>query len=96
METLKLEIRWIILGEDGRYVTLGRHSDPSPEELAQAEASLAAQGMAGWLVVMKGSYYAKTEPALMMVRSLGNPDHTYAEAVQAFQAGRTGILSRLG
>ena len=28
------ERRWIILGEDGRHVTMGRHSDPSPEELA--------------------------------------------------------------
>lgn len=49
MEAANLETRWIILGTDGRHVFLGRHSDPSPEELAQVEAGLAAQGLAGWL-----------------------------------------------
>jgi hypothetical protein len=39
------ERRWIVLGEDGRHITMGRHSDPSPEEVAKAEAGLAAQGL---------------------------------------------------
>ena len=44
-----LERRWIVLGTDGRYVTLGRASDPSEEEIRRAETSLRAQGLSGWL-----------------------------------------------
>jgi hypothetical protein len=89
------ERRWIILGEDGRHVTLGRHSDPSADELAQAEAGLAAQGLAGWLVVMEGSYYLKRTPILMMVRALCNPQRPFADAVDAFQAARKAKLDGL-
>ena len=73
MERVTLEVRWIILGTDGRHVTLGRHTDPLPEDIAQAEASLNAQGLAGWLVVMKGGYYLPQEPFLMMIRPLCQP-----------------------
>jgi hypothetical protein len=38
------ERRWIVLGTDGRHVSLGRDSDPSPEEIEAAEAALLAQG----------------------------------------------------
>ena len=44
MERAALETRWIVLGTDGRHVTMGRHTDPSPEEVEQAERGLAAQG----------------------------------------------------
>jgi len=37
------ERRWIVLGEDGRHVTMGRNSGPSPDEIARAEAGLADQ-----------------------------------------------------
>jgi hypothetical protein len=86
------ERRWIILGEDGRHVTLARHADPSAEELAQAEASLAAQGLAGWLAVMEGSYYLERKPSLMMVRPLCNPQRSFADAADAFQAARKAKL----
>ena len=92
MEASRLETRWIILGTDGRHVTLGRHSDPSSEEVAQAEARLAGQGLAGWLVVMKGGYYARQKPSLMMVRPLCDPQRTFAEAADAFQAHRDAAL----
>lgn len=95
VEAANLETRWIILGTDGRHVTLGRHSDPSPEELAQAEAGLAAQGLAGWLAVMKGGYYTRRKPALMMVRPLCDPQRPFAEAVEAFQAARKATLDGL-
>ncbi len=87
--------RWIVLGEDGRHVTLGRHSDPSLDEIAQAEASLAAQGLAGWLAVMEGAYYQRRKPSLMMVRPLFNPERPFAEAVDAFQAARRAKLDGL-
>ena len=95
MESAALETRWVILGTDGRHVTLGRHSDPSPEEVAAAEAGLAAQGLAGWLAVMKGGYYTKREPSLMMVRSLGDPQRSFTEAVVAFHAARKATLDGL-
>ena len=86
------ERRWIILGEDGRHVTMGRHSDPSPDELAQAAAGLAAQGLVGWLVVMEGAYYQRRKPSLMMVRPFCSPERPFAEAVDAFQAARKASL----
>jgi hypothetical protein len=61
------ERRWIVLTEDGRHITLGRYTDPSPEEIATAEAGLAEQGLSGWLAVMKGNYYERVQPSLMMV-----------------------------
>lgn len=95
MEASDLETRWIILGTDGRHVTLGRHTDPSPEEVAEAEANLAAQGLAGWLAVMKGGYYTGLSPSLMMVRPLCDPQRPFSEAVAAFQAARRASLNRL-
>jgi hypothetical protein len=86
--------RWIVLGEDGRYVTLGFHSDPSPDEIVKAEAGLAAQGLAGWLAVMEGAYYQHRKPTVMMVRPLCNPQLPFAEAVDAFQAARKASLDR--
>lgn len=95
LERAALETRWIILGTDGRHVTMGRHSDPSAEEIAQAEAGLAAQGLAGWLAVMKGGYYTRRKPSLMMVRPLCGPQRPFAEAVDAFQAARKATLDGL-
>jgi hypothetical protein len=95
VEAANLETRWIILGTDGRHVTMGSNSDPSPEELAQAEAGLAAQGLAGWLAVMKGGYYTRRKPSLMMVRPLCDPKRPFAEAVDAFQAARKTTLEGL-
>ena len=80
--------RWIVLGEDGRHITLGRYSDPSPDEIATAEATLAAQGLAGWLAVMEGSYHHVRAPSLMMVRALCSPARPFTEAVEAFHAVR--------
>lgn len=89
------ERRWIVLGEDGRHVTLGRHSDPSPAEIAQAEARLAAQGLAGWLAVMEGAYYERRIPTVMMVRPLCNPQRQFPEALAAFQEARKISLNGL-
>lgn len=83
-----LETRWIILATDGRHVTMGRHTDPSPAEIEQAEAALAAQGMAGWLAVMKGGYYHQRSPSLVAVRPLCNPQGTFENAAMAFEATR--------
>lgn len=95
MEAANLETRWIILCTDGRHVTLGRHTDPSPEEVARAEAGLAAQSLAGWLAVMKGGYYGADKPSLMMVRPLCSPTRPFAEAAENFQNSRDGALGNI-
>ena len=95
MEEVGLETRWIILGTDGRHITLARHSDPSPAALAEAEAGLQNQGLSGWLAIMKGSYYARQRPSLMMVRSLGAPNISFDLAVETFQATRAKSLANI-
>jgi len=77
------ERRWIVLGTDGRYVTLGRASDPSDEEVRGAEEALRAQGLAGWLAVMEGNPYVGKAPCLMEVRPLAGPAVPFAEAAEA-------------
>lgn len=89
------ERRWIVLGTDGRHVTMGRHSDPSPEEIGEAERGLAAQGMAGWLAVMEGGYYVRRKPSLMMVRPLANPARSFEEAAAEFEAKRKATVASL-
>ena len=93
MERAALETRWIVLGTDGRHVTMGRHTDPTPEEVEAAERGLAAQGLAGWLAVMKGGYYVRRKPSLMMVRPLANPARPFEEAAAEFEAKRKATLA---
>lgn len=93
MERAALETRWIVLGADGRHVTMGRHTDPSPDEVSEAERSLAAQGLSGWLAVMKGGYYVRRKPSLMMVRPLANPSRPFEDAAAAFEAKRKATLA---
>ena len=51
------ETRTVILASDGRFVTLGRYSEPTAEELSAATAALAAQGVTAWLATMTGNPY---------------------------------------
>jgi hypothetical protein len=80
--------RWIVLGEDGRFVSLSRATDPSEGEIARAEAALRAQGLAGWLAIMAGSPYATRTPSLLMVRPLADPKGNFDAASEAFRAAR--------
>ncbi|MGG5890707.1 hypothetical protein ACLF3G_26790 [Falsiroseomonas sp. HC035] len=72
-----------MLGIDGRYVTLGRASDPSEDEVRGAEDALRAQGLAGWLAIMEGNPYVGVLPSLMEVRPLASPSVPFADAVAA-------------
>jgi hypothetical protein len=87
------ERRWVIVSPDGRYVTLGRASDPSEEEILAAEEALRAQGAAGWLAVMEGNPYVGAVPRLMEVRPLAQPTTAFADAAAACLAA---ILARRG
>ena len=53
------ETRWIVLGIDGRHVSLGR-SEPSEAEVMAASDALAAQGLSGWLARMQGWLFGKS------------------------------------
>jgi hypothetical protein len=90
------ERRWIALGTDGRHVSLGRNSDPSPEEIEAAEAALMAQGHGGWLAVTSGVYWSRRARLdVLEVRHLGAPAETFAEAAAAFQQRRRERLAEI-
>jgi hypothetical protein len=86
------ETRWIVLCSDGRHSSLGRHSDPTEEELASVAASLTSAGLSGWLAVMKGAYYTRARPELLMVRPLAGEPGAWEEAARAFEAIRQGVI----
>lgn len=85
-----LEHRWLILGEDGRHIWLGRARDPDEAEIYAAQASLAARSEAGWLVVAEGDYWATgTLMTLLSVCPLAEPKTAFEVAARRFEAIRT-------
>ena len=76
--------RWVLLTETGEYSTLGRHREPSEEDIAAAEVALARVGQTGWLAVMSHSVHARAVPELIMVRALRDPKIPFEDAVRAF------------
>jgi hypothetical protein len=82
------ETRWIVLCTDGRHTTLGRHSDPDEGDITRAGAALAQAGLAGWLAVMKGGYYTRAQPELLMVKPLAGDPAGWEDAARAFETIR--------
>jgi DNA-binding transcriptional MocR family regulator len=82
------ETRWIILGADGRHVSLGR-TEPSEAEIVIASDALAAQGLSGWLARMQGEYYSRGKVMLESIKRIG-ADHEadWQAALAAFHAMR--------
>lgn len=87
------ERRWVVVAPDGRYVTLGRHSDPSEEEILAAEKALLSQELSGWLAIMEGNPWVGKAPELLEVRPLASPTTTFAAAAAACVAD---ILAKRG
>ena len=82
------ETRWIVLGADGRHVSLGR-TEPSEAEVASASHALAAQGLSGWLARMHGEYYSRARVKLEPLRAIGvAPEANWQAALAAFFAAR--------
>ena len=84
----RTETRWIVLGADGRHVSLGR-TEPSEAEIATASHALAAQGLSGWLARMQGEYYSRRKVTLERIQRIGaaqEPD--WQAALSAFHAAR--------
>lgn len=90
------EKRWLVVTQDGRHATLGRHTDPSPDEVAAAGSQLDTLGVAGWLAVSEGVYYSKTPVILLFVRSITTLEGNWDEAVSAFQQNaRVSLLNSM-
>jgi hypothetical protein len=80
--------RWIVLGADGRHVSLGR-SEPSDAEVASASDALAAQGLSGWLARMQGEYYSRGKVMLEPLQRIGaEHEADWQAALAAFHAAR--------
>jgi hypothetical protein len=78
----------MVLGSDGRHVSLGR-TEPSEPEVMAASDALAAQGLSGWLARMQGDYYSRGKVTLDPLKRIGaahEPD--WQAALAAFHAAR--------
>jgi hypothetical protein len=84
------EKRWIVLSSDGRHTTVGRHTDPTEDEIGRLAEGLKAASLGGWLAITEGVYYSKGKLSVMMVRELApSPSNmSWESAVAAFQATR--------
>ena len=85
---IETESRWMVLGSDGRHVSLGR-TEPSEAEITVASDALAAQGLTGWLARMQGEYYSRRKVTLEPLQRIGiahNAD--WQAALAAFHAAR--------
>ena len=82
------ETRWIVLGTDGRHVSLGR-TEPSEAEIATVSDALATQGLSGWLARMQGDYYSRGKVMLEPLQRIGAAhDADWQAALAAFHAAR--------
>jgi hypothetical protein len=82
------ETRWIVLGTDGRHVSLGR-TKPTETEVLAASDTLAAQGLSGWLARMQGEYYSRRKVTLEPLQRIGIAHDTdWQAALAAFDAAR--------
>ena len=82
------ETRWMVLGADGRHVSLGR-TEPSEAEVMAASDALAAQGLSGWLARMQGEYYSRGKVMLEPLQRIGaEHEADWQAAVAAFHAAR--------
>jgi hypothetical protein len=84
----KTETRWIVLGTDGRHVSLGR-TEPSDAEVRTASNALVAQGLSGWLARVQGEYYSRGKISVEPLQRIGAPrDADWQAALAAFHAAR--------
>jgi hypothetical protein len=86
MVRTQTESRWMILGADGRHVSLGR-TEPSEAEVKAASDALVAQGLSGWLAHIQGEYSSRSKLTLEPLRTLGStPEADWQTALTAFHA----------
>ena len=84
---------WIILTSDGRHALLGRHSEPTEEELQAAGDAMTTQGISAWLAVREGDYYhPNARVSVTKVRALTRAEGDWSSAVEAFERFRRNNL----
>lgn len=92
------EVRWIVLASDGRHASVGRHTDPSPDDVARIVATLEGQGIGGWLCRMEGNYHSVSGRVTVLgVRALAGaaPDgNSWQVANRAFSEARSALYPR--
>ena len=82
------ETRWMVLGTDGRHVSLGR-TEPSEAGVMAASDALAAKGLSGWLARLQGEYYSRQKVTLEPLQRIGAAhDADWQAALTAFHAAR--------
>ena len=85
---IETETRWIVLGTDGRHVSLGR-TEPGEAEVMAASDALAAQGLSGWLARMQGEYYSRGKVMLEPLQRIGAEHEVdWQAALATFHAAR--------
>jgi hypothetical protein len=78
----------MVLGTDGRHVSLGR-TEPSEAEIATASDALAAQGLSGWLARMQGEYFSRATVTLEPLQRIGaEHEADWQAALSVFHAAR--------
>ena len=84
-----MQQRWIVLGADGRHMSLGRATPPTDIEIIGVSDALTAQGLSGWLAYMQGDYYSRRRVTLEPLQRIGAPhDADWQAALTAFHAAR--------
>jgi hypothetical protein len=86
------ERRWLVVVQDGQHSTLGRHTDPTAEDLEALAAQVDRLGVAGWLAVSEGVYYAEGPVTLMCVRRLSAADGDWSAAERLWHERRARAL----
>lgn len=87
------EKRWLIVAEDGRHTTLGRHTDPTGDQIERCGTQLDRLGLAGWLVVSEGVYYSNAPVTLLMVRPITSKAGDWGMAEREWHQLRAGANS---
>ncbi len=83
------ESRWIVLGTDGRHISLGRATPPTDIEITATSDALAAQGLSGWLACMQGDYYSRRKVTLEPLKRIGaDREADWQAALAAFHTAR--------
>lgn len=89
MTTRCLDTRTILIGEDGRHVSLSRYGAPDDAEVAVIATKLTAAGLGGWIASMTGNYYAKRGKLhVEAVREVAKPATSFDAALARFLAAR--------
>ena len=74
--------RYLILGEDGRHVLLGR-AQPGACDIQATTAAMELANLRGWVVRASGTFHTRAKPVLQEVAPINRPMVPFAMAVKA-------------